>query len=91
MHQNTNEVNDQDRMDIVEQLRRIAQINLNHSAGAYELTQKSLIELKIELIVVCEPYNCLPHSYWSSDPAGTVAVYRNGNTASPPLSTFATG
>ena len=70
---------------------RIAQINLNRSADAHELMLQSMIELKIGLVVICEPYKCIPHNDWCSDPADTVALYRNGNIASPSLRTLAVG
>lgn len=39
---------------------------------------------RIGLVVISEPYKSIPNSDWISDPAKTVAIYRNGNIAPSP-------
>ena len=41
--------------------KRIAQINVNHSAGTQELLKQTILELKLGLIVICEPYANMAH------------------------------
>ena len=72
-------------------MRRIAQLNINHSAIAQDLMEQTIMELRCEMIVVCEPYKNLQCDEWVADQAGTVAIYKNRNMASPSLRMVAAG
>ena len=52
---------------------------------------QTLAEWKVELAVISEPYRSINSCNWKADKTQLVAIYRNGNTASPPLRTQSNG
>ncbi|KAK9296747.1 hypothetical protein QLX08_009360 [Tetragonisca angustula] len=70
---------------------RIALINVNHSTDAQELMKQTVLELKFDLAVICEPYEPMDRDDWREDLTGTVAIYRNSNMSTLPLRTIKAG
>lgn len=75
----------------MDKLSRILQININHSAGAHDLLLQTLAEWKVGLVIVYELYKTTDSSNWVTNPANTVAIYRNASVASPPLRAITSG
>lgn len=63
---------------------KVLQGNLNHCRAAQDLLLQSIVECKISLAAIAEPYKVPNHPRWFGDDAGSVAIHWSGGEGDPP-------
>lgn len=57
---------------------KILQLNLNHCEAAQDLLGQSIVELKIDVAIIAEPYKVPENNLWLTDRTGKAAVWACG-------------
>ena len=57
---------------------RVLQLNLNHCEAAEDLLRQNVIEHKIDIAVLSEPYSIERNSLWVTDRSGMASIWACG-------------
>lgn len=70
---------------------RLLQFNANHSSRVQDLMRHALLDWRIGLVVVAEPYCVLRFPSWLGSANGSVVIVGSADPCVPPLTPLGSG